>query len=173
MGLLQLRKRVRFDGERPEELAKQVGELARDALRVSDAALARDGSTGPLLATLDADDHDFDNVGVITHGAAPLEAKANASALLILDWRDAQFQQVELTANVTQVQLIAPSGIGMLRVVVRQDATGGRTVAGWDSEVLWPGGTAPTISAGASAIDLLEFFWDGTNYLGSFRQAFA
>lgn len=43
----------------------------------------------------------------------------------------------------------------------------------WPVAVLWPGGTKPVISVANNAIDLIELFWDGTNYLGQFAQAFA
>jgi hypothetical protein len=39
--------------------------------------------------------------------------------------------------------------------------------------IKWPGGTAPTITATASAIDILSFVSDGTNWYGTFAQAFA
>lgn len=40
----------------------------------------------------------------------------------------------------------------------------------WPANVLWEGGTAPTITAIDDAIDLIRFYYDGTNYLGSFIQ---
>lgn len=43
----------------------------------------------------------------------------------------------------------------------------------WPSNVKWPGGTAPTISTASGAIDLINLYYDGTNYLGSFAQAYA
>jgi len=42
-----------------------------------------------------------------------------------------------------------------MRVHLIQDATGSRTVT-WDASVLWPAGTAPTLSTAAGAIDIFE-----------------
>ena len=47
-----------------------------------------------------------------------------------------------------------------------QDGIGGRVVTTWDASIKWAGGTAPTLSAGADAIDILKFFYDGTNWHG-------
>jgi hypothetical protein len=49
--------------------------------------------------------------------------------------------------------------------MLKQDATGGRSVT-W-STVKYPGGTAPTITATASRMDILSFFADGTNWYGT------
>jgi len=46
-----------------------------------------------------------------------------------------------------------------------QDATGSRTVT-WGSAYQWPGGTAPTLTTGANAVDIVSFISDGTNMNG-------
>jgi len=56
-------------------------------------------------------------------------------------------------------------------LIVSQDATGGRTAT--FTSVKWPGGTAPTITATASAVDILSFVSNGTNWYGNYAQAFA
>ncbi|BBL73965.1 hypothetical protein [Methylomagnum ishizawai] len=63
---------------------------------------------------------------------------------------------VSLTTNITAVN--APTNVpasGSIPISIRftQDATGGRTVAGWNSVYKFPGGTAPTITATANAVD--------------------
>ena len=51
-------------------------------------------------------------------------------------------------------------------------ASSGMTTATFTS-VKWPGGTAPTITATASAVDIFSFVSDGTNWYGTAVQAFA
>jgi hypothetical protein len=46
-------------------------------------------------------------------------------------------------------------------------------VVAWPATVKWPGGVAPVITAVSGAIDLVTLTYDGTNYLGTFSQAFA
>lgn len=43
-----------------------------------------------------------------------------------------------------------------LLLFVQQDATGSRTLT-WNSDFLWPGGTAPTLTTTASRVDIFEF----------------
>jgi hypothetical protein len=50
-------------------------------------------------------------------------------------------------------------------LTVKQDATGSRTLA-YGTAYKWPGGTAPTLSTGANAVDILTFVCDGTNMYG-------
>lgn len=58
----------------------------------------------------------------------------------------------------------------ILRVV--QDATGARTLA-YGSDFKWQGGTAPTLTATANAVDILTFICDGTNMYGVASQDFS
>lgn len=55
-------------------------------------------------------------------------------------------------------------GTYLLRII--QDGTGSRTIT-WNSVFKWSGGTAPTLSTGAGAIDIISFTSDGTNLYGS------
>ena len=42
-------------------------------------------------------------------------------------------------------------------IVLTQDGTGSRT-ASWGSQFLWAGGTAPTLSTAANAVDRIDYF---------------
>jgi hypothetical protein len=57
-------------------------------------------------------------------------------------------------------------------LIVTQDGTGSRTLA-YGSAYLWPGGTAPTLSTGANAVDILTFISDGTSMFGVFQGDFS
>ena len=61
-------------------------------------------------------------------------------------------------------------GTYILRVV--QDGTGSRTLA-YGTAYKWPGGTAPTLSTAAGAVDILTFVSDGTNMYGVAQLAFS
>ena len=61
---------------------------------------------------------------------------------------------------------------GHYTLIVRQDATGSRTLA-FGSAYKWPGGTAPTLSTGANDVDILHFVSDGTNMYGTYAQDFS
>ena len=66
----------------------------------------------------------------------------------------------------------APTKPGNFLLKMVQDATGSRT-ATWPATVKWPAGTAPTLTTGANTIDVVSFYYDGTNYYGNSSLAFA
>lgn len=84
-----------------------------------------------------------------------------------------QVRFITLTANST---INFPHGGrrgGMYTLVVKQDATGSRTLsftaqnAGLGSGTWkWAGGSAPTLTTTASKIDVLTFIYDGTDMIG-------
>lgn len=66
-----------------------------------------------------------------------------------------------LTGNTTFTFSGAPTGgndgqAGAWTLVLKQDATGGRTVT-WPT-VKWPSGTAPSVSSAANSVDVYTFF---------------
>jgi len=81
-----------------------------------------------------------------------------------INWGNGQKHYVQMTGNCT-FTFTAPDGPGNFMLNLTQDATGGRT-ATWPATVKWPGGTAPTLTATASAVDIIAFYYDGTNYYG-------
>lgn len=60
----------------------------------------------------------------------------------------------------------APTKPCNLLLVLVQDAVGSRT-ATFPATVKWAGGVAPTLTTGASTIDAIALYYDGTNYLSS------
>lgn len=58
----------------------------------------------------------------------------------------------------------------VLRVV--QGSGGSHTLA-YGTAYKWPGGTAPTLSTTAGAVDIITFYTDGTSMFGVIQQAFA
>lgn len=70
---------------------------------------------------------------------------------------DARTILADLTATVTNVTFPAFSGDRRIVVYLRQDASGGRAVAGWPASVQWPGAEAPELSTTPHAIDCLIF----------------
>ena len=75
---------------------------------------------------------------------------------------------VTLTGNCTFTFPTPTSGKNFsFTLILRQDATGSRTVT-WPASVDWPSATAPTISSGASDVDVYTFMTvdGGTTWLG-------
>ena len=59
----------------------------------------------------------------------------------------------------------APSNPCNLILILVQDATGSRT-ATWPATVKWAERTAPTLTTTGAYIDVVSFFWTGSEYLG-------
>ena len=62
---------------------------------------------------------------------------------------------------------VASGDVSTLTLIVTQDGTGSRTIA-WPGAVDWAGGTAPTISTAANAVDIFTFITHdaGTTWYG-------
>lgn len=93
------------------------------------------------------------------------EISASGSALTVPAPSVAALTRVTLTAACT-VTMPTPQAGASLTLVLTQDSTGSRTVT-WPASVRWPGGTAPTLSTAAGAVDWLTFASvDGTTWAG-------
>lgn len=103
----------------------------------------------------------------ITNGYTEEVATANTGTAYTIDLANGSVQALTLTGNATFTFPTVTAGRSFL-LVLRQDATGGRTVT-WPTvtnPVRWPGGTAPTITSTASRTDLYAFTADGTRWYG-------
>lgn len=75
-------------------------------------------------------------------------------------------QLLTLSGNITALTLPQPTPGRRLELMLRQDATGGRTVA-WPASVKWPAGAAPVLTATASRLDWVELrAIDNSQWLG-------
>ncbi len=80
------------------------------------------------------------------------------SAASTLDWSRGNQQRRRLTANTTFALTNGQSG-GAYRLVLCQDSTGSRLVTSWGTNVLWAGGTAPTLTTTGNKCDVLSFIY--------------
>lgn len=132
----------------------------------TDNALARfDGTSGTILqnSIWTLDDGGVMNAadGVLQRPEikdyAETRATPSSSAgTLTLDMTTANVFEVTLTENVTTLTLSNPPATGKagsLTLILKQDATGGRTFA-WPASVKSAGGTDQVISSAANAIDI-------------------
>lgn len=82
------------------------------------------------------------------------------AATIALDWNNSNVQYVELAGNRTFT--FANPKDGSRYIIIIKQTGGGNTVT-WPATVLWPGGTPPTLTAGAGKVDVITFVYDGTN----------
>ena len=84
---------------------------------------------------------------------------AVSAGVLTLDLETGNVFEVTLTEDVTTLTFAHPPAAGRAgacTLILRQDATGGRTLA-WPSSVIWAGGTPPLVTLAANAVDIYAF----------------
>jgi len=88
----------------------------------------------------------------------------NSGTALTVNWNNGNKQKTTLTGNCTLTFTAPTNGVTNLALKLVQDGTGSRTVT-WPGTVVWPGGTAPTLTTTATTgKDITSCYWDGTNY---------
>lgn len=144
------------------------------------SAIVLDGSanlnSGINDFTIDNDltvGNDLSIAGVAHFGTKNTAVSSGGS--VTIDWSVGNKYFLDLTEDITAVTFTAPPGACNLILQIDQNPTGGWIVSGWPSAgatVLWPGGSAPVITAAANSRDVISFYYDGTNYFGVATQNF-
>lgn len=100
----------------------------------------------------------------------PLQNEVSSAASITLDFNTGEAQRVELEENATVSFSNARVGAAYLVILV-QGGTGGYTVT-WPGTVKWGDAEEPVLSGDVGKIDLINFYYDGTNFLGSYAKGF-
>ena len=108
----------------------------------------------------------------VTNYVETLQAVGTVGATSTLVLTTGTVLTATLTASTPCTFTMPTATAGKSFILKLTQAASGMTTATFTS-VKWPGGTAPTITATASAVDILSFVADGTNWYGTFAQAFA
>tara|TARA_Y100001938_G_scaffold130044_1_gene185623 strand:+ start:480 stop:974 length:495 start_codon:yes stop_codon:yes gene_type:complete len=90
---------------------------------------------------------------------------------IAIDWSLSNKQALTITGTGGTVNFTNPDGPCNLLLKVTQGD--GNDTTNWDSDVKWAGGSAPTLSTGSGNIDIISFYFDGTNYYGVASLAFS
>lgn len=147
----------------------EVG-IAYGSAVANSAMVQRDGSGQVAVPTSpSADDRAASKLYVDNRAGdkAPAD-NAAAATTATLDGTASKAVRRLLQGNVTLSFSGAPSASQSFSnlVVLVQDGTGGRTVT-WPSSVKWAGGTKPTLSTAANAIDVIRLTWTGVEWIGT------
>jgi hypothetical protein len=94
--------------------------------------------------------------------AGPSFRDLKDASTIAIDWSDADTQAVTLGGNRTLTFSNGQKG-GKYTLILRQDATGSRTVT-WPSSVHWAGASGPTLTTTAGKADYIGFIFNGTSY---------
>jgi hypothetical protein len=122
-----------------------------------------DGTDGDLAQNSGVVLNDSDQMSLLQTCTFVAEVdNGTPTTTLTIDWNSGQKQRVILGGNVT-FSFTDPPGPCNLMLKMSQDATPPRDPV-WPASVLWAGGAEPTWSVGASDVDIIAFYFDGTNY---------
>ena len=111
------------------------------------------------------------NNPTVTNYVETVVAIGNSGTSQTLSLTNGTVQTVTMTGNCTFTMPTATAGKSFILIAV-QDGTGSRTAT--FTSVKWAGGTAPTLTTTATTgRDILTFVADGTNWYGTYAQAFA
>lgn len=101
-------------------------------------------------------------------GKETVNTQSTATGAVTLNLANGNVFDLTLTGNITLTFSGSTASVACsMTLIARQDATGSRTIT-WPAAVKWAGGTAPTISTGASKVDTFTFFTvdNGTTWYG-------
>jgi hypothetical protein len=90
---------------------------------------------------------------------------SSGAAIVGIDWNLSQKQRVTITGTSNTINFTNPPS-GACNLMLKVIQGDGSDTASWDSDIKWAGGSAPTLSSSSGDIDILSFYWDGTNYFG-------
>ena len=111
------------------------------------------------------------NNPTVTNYVESVVSIGNSGTTQTLALTNGTVQTVTMTGNCTFTMPTNVAGKSFI-LICTQDATGSRTAT--FTSVKWPSGTAPTLTTTATTgRDILTFVADGTNWYGTYAQAFA
>ena len=108
------------------------------------------------------------NNPTVTNYVESVVAIGNSSTSQTLSLTNGTVQTVTMTGNCTFTMPTATAGKSFVLIV----STGAGSFTGTFTSVKWPSNAAPTLTTTASRWDILTFFADGTNWYGTYAQAF-
>ena len=126
-----------------------------------------------IHGTLDMNDQAIDNIKSATFIAEVDVGTIAGGGTGTVTWANGQKQKVTASCNIS-IDFVSTNLGGPCNLVLKIiHSGGGRTITWNDSpDILWPGGTAPTLSSSAGT-DIVAFYYDGTSYYGQASVAFA
>ena len=144
-----------------------AGELA---INTADGKLYFKNSSGTVTLLADSTSASGTLINpTITNYTESVVAIGTVGASHTLVLTNGTVQTATLTASTPCTFTMPTATAGKSFILKLTQAATGMTTATFTS-VKWSGGTAPTITATASAVDIISFIADGTNWYGSAIQ---
>lgn len=88
---------------------------------------------------------------------------AKYTTTVTLDWNNANVQYIVLASGAQTFTFANPKDGGRYILILKQPGAGAAGTVSWPATVLWPSGSAPTLTTTNSKVDVISFVYDGTN----------
>lgn len=156
-----------------DDLLEVDGTVVADDIMQATANGLKGLTYAELVPLLDgAEDWDFNGKSLDNIHEVGFDAEPDTDTQTNIDWTDGNNQKITLTATRTIAFGTAPASQCHLQLKVTQGGTGSYTI-NWPGTVKWPLGITPTLSTGVGEIDIFTFWYDGTNYFGTYGLDFS
>jgi hypothetical protein len=99
------------------------------------------------------------------HSIGFTQQTATGDGATTIDWRLGNKFKLTLDVADETLTFTAPSNPCNLILMILQDNIGNRTIT-WPATVKWPSGVEVVLSRGADDVDIVSFYYDGSNYYG-------
>ncbi len=80
-----------------------------------------------------------------------------------LDWSNGNVQYIQLANNGQTFTFSNPKDGARYALILKQPSSGAAGTVTWPGEVLWSGGTGPTLTVTNDKVDVITLIYDGTN----------
>jgi len=142
--------------------------LTADSAEATGLKWAAAGGSGDFLADGTVAMTGELDLGANAIGGTMQSITATASpGTTTLDWGSGNIAKLTLRWDEDcDLNFTAPTKPGEFTLIVEQNVDFGGTIT-WDTTMKWSGGTAPTLTNTANAIDVIRITYDGTNYYGT------
>jgi len=117
-------------------------------------------SASTLSGDMNASNNTIDNAETVQFNSE--SDNGSKTANFTVTWNNAQKQKVTLTANTMTMTLGNPTSVGNFLLKIVNGGLATLTWAATSGSVLFPGGTAPTLTS--SGTDIISMYYDGTNF---------
>ena len=144
--------------------------IGTDSLSCHSAAVV----LGPNLTSVRADTTHVNSLVAFGQAASITNAVGSTGGSVTLNWNNSNIQTLTLTSNITTLTKSNPIDGAVYTLFLTQGASGGYTVA-WGADVEWAGGTGPTLSTAAGAVDAVSLVYIAgvTGYYGNANLNFS
>lgn len=88
---------------------------------------------------------------------------STSGSTIAIDWTKGIKQKISISSDKT-ISFTDPDHPANVSIVLYHN---GNAITWAASNIKWPGGVQPTLSSEEGSIDMINFYFDGTNYLGS------